>query len=123
VGMALLLLAPQIPLLFMGEEHGAREPFLFFADYQGDLAEAVKTGRRKEFGKFPEFATEAAQRRIRASPEATPGRAIGRTTSGVCSRSAAKQSSRISLARARIGRRRSPAMPCRRAGSSATDRS
>jgi malto-oligosyltrehalose trehalohydrolase len=64
VGMALLLLSPQIPLLFMGEELGAREPFLFFADYEGDLAEAVKKGRRKEFGKFPEFATEEAQKRI-----------------------------------------------------------
>jgi malto-oligosyltrehalose trehalohydrolase len=64
VGMALLLMSPQIPLLFMGEELGAREPFLFFADYEGDLAEAVKRGRRREFGKFPEFATEEAQRRI-----------------------------------------------------------
>jgi malto-oligosyltrehalose trehalohydrolase len=64
VGVALLLLAPQIPLLFMGEELGARAPFLFFTNYEGDLAEAVKQGRRKEFGKFAEFATEAAQRRI-----------------------------------------------------------
>jgi maltooligosyltrehalose trehalohydrolase len=64
VGLALLLLAPQIPLLFMGEEVGAREPFLYFANYEGELAEAVKTGRRKEFGKFPEFSTEEAQRRI-----------------------------------------------------------
>jgi maltooligosyltrehalose trehalohydrolase len=64
VGTALLLLAPQIPLLFMGEELGLRDPFLYFTNYEGDLAEAVKTGRRKEFGKFPEFATEEAQRRI-----------------------------------------------------------
>jgi maltooligosyltrehalose trehalohydrolase len=64
VGVALLLLAPQIPLLFMGEELGARDPFLYFTNYAGDLAEAVKTGRRKEFGRFPEFATEEAQRRI-----------------------------------------------------------
>jgi malto-oligosyltrehalose trehalohydrolase len=64
VGMALLLLAPQVPLLFMGEELGIRDPFLYFTDYEGDLAEAVKTGRRREFGKFPEFATEEAQRSI-----------------------------------------------------------
>jgi maltooligosyltrehalose trehalohydrolase len=64
VGTALLLLAPQIPLLFMGEELGSCDPFLYFTDYKGDLAEAVKNGRRKEFGKFPEFATEQAQRRI-----------------------------------------------------------
>jgi malto-oligosyltrehalose trehalohydrolase len=64
VGVALLLLAPQIPLLFMGEELGVRDPFLYFTNYEGALAEAVKTGRRKEFRKFPEFATEEGQRRI-----------------------------------------------------------
>jgi maltooligosyltrehalose trehalohydrolase len=64
VAMALLLLAPQIPLLFMGEEQGIRDPFLYFTNFEGDLAEAVKSGRRKEFGKFPEFATEEAQSRI-----------------------------------------------------------
>ncbi len=64
VGIALLLLSPQIPLVFMGEEQGIRDPFLFFTNFEGDLAEAVKVGRRKEFGKFPEFATEEAQRRI-----------------------------------------------------------
>jgi maltooligosyltrehalose trehalohydrolase len=50
------LLAPQIPMLFMGEEWGATEPFLFFCDYKGKLAEAVRTGRREEFSRFPEFA-------------------------------------------------------------------
>src|SRR5262249_55422949 len=64
VGIALLLLSPQVPLLFMGEELGVRDPFLYFTNYEGDLAEAVKQGRRKEFGKFAEFATEEAQRRI-----------------------------------------------------------
>jgi maltooligosyltrehalose trehalohydrolase len=64
VGVALLLLSPQIPLVFMGEERGAREPFLYFASYEGELAEAVKNGRRKEFGKFPEFSNAEAQRRI-----------------------------------------------------------
>lgn len=46
---ALLLVAPYIPMLFMGEERGARTPFLFFADYQGDLAQAVRQGRAAEF--------------------------------------------------------------------------
>jgi maltooligosyltrehalose trehalohydrolase len=44
-----MLLAPAPPLLFMGEEWGAQEPFPFFCDFQGDLAEAVRNGRRKEF--------------------------------------------------------------------------
>lgn len=52
---ALLLLAPQIPLLFMGEEWNAGEPFLYFCQFHGHLAEAVTAGRRQEFARFPEF--------------------------------------------------------------------
>jgi len=53
--MALMLLCPQIPMLFMGEEVGAREPFLFFTDFHGELAAAVREGRRKEFAHSPGF--------------------------------------------------------------------
>lgn len=49
---ALLLLAPPIPMLFMGEEYDERRPFLFFTDLEGDLAEAVREGRRNEASKF-----------------------------------------------------------------------
>jgi maltooligosyltrehalose trehalohydrolase len=49
------LLLPQIPMLFMGEEWGAEQPFLFFCDFSGDLAVAVRDGRRQEFARFPEF--------------------------------------------------------------------
>jgi maltooligosyltrehalose trehalohydrolase len=62
--MALLLLCPQIPLLFMGEEVGAREPFLFFTDFHGDLATAVREGRRNEFAGQPGFAEDAARGRV-----------------------------------------------------------
>jgi maltooligosyltrehalose trehalohydrolase len=56
VAVALQLLAPEIPLIFMGEEVGAREPFLYFTDHPDTrLAEAVREGRRREFSKFPEF--------------------------------------------------------------------
>lgn len=50
---ALLLLAPQTPLLFMGQEYDERNPFLFFTDY-GDptLQKAVSEGRRQEFKDF-----------------------------------------------------------------------
>ena len=47
--LAVLLLQPSPPLLFMGEEWGATEPFPFFCDFKGDLAEAVRNGRRREF--------------------------------------------------------------------------
>ncbi|MBV9572019.1 MAG: malto-oligosyltrehalose trehalohydrolase [Alphaproteobacteria bacterium] len=63
--IALQLLAPQIPLIFMGEESGAREPFLYFTDYSDPkLAAAVREGRREEFAKFPEFADDAKGARI-----------------------------------------------------------
>ncbi len=53
--MAVLLLAPSPPLLFMGEEFGATTPFLFFCDFSGDLATAVTNGRRSEFASFKKF--------------------------------------------------------------------
>ncbi|MBB4857688.1 maltooligosyltrehalose trehalohydrolase [Novosphingobium chloroacetimidivorans] len=61
---ALLLLCPQIPLLFMGDESGSEAPFLFFTDFHDELADAVREGRRKEFAKFAAFADEAARARI-----------------------------------------------------------
>ena len=61
---ALMLLCPQIPLLFMGEETGSRSPFLFFTDFYDELADAVREGRRKEFAKFPEFSDPERRARI-----------------------------------------------------------
>ncbi|WP_282338445.1 malto-oligosyltrehalose trehalohydrolase [Pseudomonas sp. PS02288] len=55
---AVLLLSPMIPMLFMGEEWGAKQPFLFFTDHHGELAEAVREGRRGEFSEFAEFNDE-----------------------------------------------------------------
>jgi maltooligosyltrehalose trehalohydrolase len=53
--MAVLLLAPSPPLLFMGEEFAASTPFLFFCDFEKDLAAAVTAGRRDEFARFGRF--------------------------------------------------------------------
>ncbi|CAN5200584.1 malto-oligosyltrehalose trehalohydrolase [soil metagenome] len=61
---ALLLLGPQIPMMFMGEEYGATSPFLFFTSHAEPLADAVREGRRSEFAKFPAFADEAGRHRI-----------------------------------------------------------
>lgn len=47
--LAMLLCSPHIPLLFMGEEYGETHPFLFFTDFHGELAKAVREGRTKEF--------------------------------------------------------------------------
>lgn len=55
LAMATLLLAPAVPMLFMGEEWAAGSPFLYFCDYEGDLAHAVREGRRGEFAAFAKF--------------------------------------------------------------------
>jgi maltooligosyltrehalose trehalohydrolase len=61
---AILLLAPSIPMIFMGEESGAGEPFQFFVDFGGDLGDAVRNGRRQEFSKFADFADPVAREKI-----------------------------------------------------------
>jgi len=63
--IALHLLAPEIPLIFMGEECGAKESFLYFTDHRDPkLAQAVREGRRQEFVRFPEFSDEARREQI-----------------------------------------------------------
>ncbi len=52
---AVYLLLPQVPMLFMGEEWNASQPFPYFCDFEGELGEKVRTGRRQEFASFPEF--------------------------------------------------------------------
>ncbi|SDU34709.1 malto-oligosyltrehalose trehalohydrolase [Pseudomonas moraviensis] len=51
----LLLLSPMIPLIFMGDEFAAEQPFLFFTSHHGELAELVREGRRNEFAAFSAF--------------------------------------------------------------------
>lgn len=62
--VALQLLCPMIPLLFMGEEWGSRQPFLYFTDHHGALATAVREGRRNEFAEFSLFAHEEMRHNI-----------------------------------------------------------
>ncbi len=71
---AVLLLAPQLPLLFMGQEWAAPEPFLFFSDLGADIGHLVSEGRRREFARFPEFADPDARARI-PDPQAEATRA------------------------------------------------
>lgn len=58
---AILLLNPQMPLVFMGEEFGETNPFLFFTDFHGELARAVREGRRREFADFDHFSEQKAE--------------------------------------------------------------
>ena len=117
----LALLTPAIPMLFLGEEWGAPEPFLYFADWQGELREAVRAGRRREFGHgsaatCPTRAASRASmragptRRARASPRAAhwheqvrsalAARAAGsRRARASCSPAATRRSAWASAAR------------------------
>ena len=58
---ALLLLSPQTPLLFQGQEFGASAPFLFFADHRPELAAKVRTGRAEFLRQFPSLALPEVQ--------------------------------------------------------------
>jgi maltooligosyltrehalose trehalohydrolase len=49
----LLLLGPQTPMLFMGQEFSASNPFYYFADHEPELAKLVCKGRREFMAQFP----------------------------------------------------------------------
>ena len=50
--IALLLLSPHIPLVFMGEEIGSRAPFHYFVDHNPELIQSIREGRKREFKKL-----------------------------------------------------------------------
>ena len=95
--VALFLLAPAPPLIFMGEEFGAESPFYFFCDFGPELAARVTAGRRQEFAAFSRFRSERGRDLIPdPNLEETflaskldwdrakiPGRAIFLTTTGI----------------------------------------
>ena len=62
LALAIVLLAPSIPMLFMGDEFAAATPFLYFCDFAPALARDVDAGRRREFPQLP----DAARARIPA---------------------------------------------------------
>ncbi|MEF2070525.1 malto-oligosyltrehalose trehalohydrolase [Consotaella aegiceratis] len=61
---SILLLAPQIPLMFMGEEYGETNPFCFFTDFHGELGDLVREGRRAEFKHFAAFHSPESRKLI-----------------------------------------------------------
>jgi maltooligosyltrehalose trehalohydrolase len=60
----LLLLAPETPLLFMGQEWAASTPFLYFTDHYPELGRLVTEGRRHEFSRFDSFKRPETPERI-----------------------------------------------------------
>ena len=61
---ALYLLCPHVPMIWMGEEWGASATFPFFCDFGGELADAVRKGRREEFARFERFRDPAMRELI-----------------------------------------------------------
>lgn len=55
---AILLFAPELPLIFMGQEWATLTPFQFFTDHEPRLGKLVSEGRRKEFERFTSFMGE-----------------------------------------------------------------
>jgi maltooligosyltrehalose trehalohydrolase len=68
---ALLLLAPGTPMLFQGQEFGATQPFVYFADHQGELGAAVRKGRGEFLTQFPSLGSAEVRAAVAApgSPE------------------------------------------------------
>ena len=58
---ALLLLAPQTPMLFQGQEYAASQPFYYFADHDEHLAKLIRKGRAKEMSQFASVAQPEVQ--------------------------------------------------------------
>jgi maltooligosyltrehalose trehalohydrolase len=65
---AILLLAPSIPMLFMGEEWQAQQPFPYFCDFEPELAGKVREGRKREFARFEKFSDKGG---LAALPDPT----------------------------------------------------
>src|SRR6185369_6245282 len=61
---ALFLLLPSTPMLFQGQEFAASAPFLYFADFEADLAEAVRKGRAEFLTQFPSVVDYEAQAQL-----------------------------------------------------------
>jgi maltooligosyltrehalose trehalohydrolase len=61
---ALMLLAPQTPLLFMGQEFASDTPFTFFAEHNPELSAKVHSGRREFLQQFTAYASPPAQEKV-----------------------------------------------------------
>jgi maltooligosyltrehalose trehalohydrolase len=61
---ALLLLGPQTPMLFQGQEFAASSPFLYFVDLPESLSGAVHEGRLQFLSQFPSLADPGFQEQL-----------------------------------------------------------
>jgi len=105
---AIVLLSPQVPMLYMGEEWGERRPFQFFTDFHGDLANAVREGRRNEFRRWPQFSDPKLRARI---PDPNAIETFERSRLDWSARERAPFSRRLALVRRLLDVRRRELVP------------
>ncbi len=98
--LACLLLGPQVPMLFMGEEHAASTPFFYFCDFGDELADAVRDGRRAEFGRFDAFRDPVARATI---PDPNAAETFAGSKLRWHERDAAPHRERLALVRTLLG--------------------
>jgi maltooligosyltrehalose trehalohydrolase len=101
--LTITLLAPMVPMLFMGEEWGSTKPFPFFCDFKGDLAKAVRNGRRQEYAwAYLTYGDEVPDPLDPATPESAVLDWQSRSP---------EEEARLSLVRRLLGIRRAEIMP------------
>jgi maltooligosyltrehalose trehalohydrolase len=105
---AVMLLSPQIPMLFMGEEWASERPFLFFCDFVGDLARAVREGRQREFAGLHDQAGASEERPI---PDPNSPNTFARSTLDWREAERAKGARQLALVRHLLALRRSAIVP------------
>ena len=101
---ALLLMAPETPLLFMGQEWAASTPFLYFTDHHAELGRLVTEGRREEFRHFAAFSDASVRDRI---PDPQAASTFDKSRLRWEERESAPHALALNLYRALIGLRRS----------------
>ena len=63
--ICLLLLSPNNPLIFQGQEFGSEAPFYYFADHEKSLNRKIHKGRKEFLSQFPSLATEEVQEQLK----------------------------------------------------------
>jgi maltooligosyltrehalose trehalohydrolase len=106
MALAITLLAPSPPLLFMGEEWGSVQPFPFFCDFHGELADAVRRGRQAEFAE-----AFAGAHRAKAVPNPLAERTFQSAVLDWAQREREPFASRLGLVRRLLAARRAHIVP------------
>ncbi|MDQ2083819.1 malto-oligosyltrehalose trehalohydrolase [Xanthobacteraceae bacterium Astr-EGSB] len=104
--LAVTLLAPFPPLMFQGEEWGSTQAFPFFCDFAGDLAEAVRRGRKAEFAE--DYAHQADNGAI---PDPLADKTFGDAVLDWSAQERAPHKGRLDLVRRLLAVRRAEVVP------------